>query len=85
MQNRITPDNTEFAILCFEGPDRYSLAGGLGVRASSLSTALARMGFSTHLFFVGDPGLQGIEERFGKRLTMHRWCQWISEYYPGGV
>jgi glycosyltransferase involved in cell wall biosynthesis len=85
MQTRVTRDNTEFAILCFEGPDQYSLAGGLGVRISSLSTTLARMGFRTHLFFVGDPRLQQAEERCRGRLALHRWCQWISEYHPGGV
>jgi glycosyltransferase involved in cell wall biosynthesis len=85
MQTRVTPDNTEFAILCFEGPDQYSLAGGLGVRISTLSTTLARMGFRTHLFFIGDPTLGGAEERCRGRLALHRWCQWISQYHPGGV
>ena len=85
MHRRMTPDNTEFAILCFEGPDQYSLAGGLGVRISTLSTTLARMGFRTHLFFIGDPRLQQAEERCRGRLVLRRWCQWISEYYPDGV
>jgi len=51
----ISPDNTEFVILCFEGPDRYSIAGGLGIRIQNLSSTLAKMGFWTHLFFIGDP------------------------------
>jgi hypothetical protein len=28
---RIAPENTQFVVLCFEGPDEYSMAGGLGV------------------------------------------------------
>ncbi len=41
--DRFTPENTEFVILSFEGPDQpYSQAGGLGVRVSNLSIALAR-------------------------------------------
>ena len=58
-QRNITPENTEFVILSFEGPDGYSLAGDLGVRVNYLSATLARMGFTTHLFFVGDPRLPG--------------------------
>ncbi len=85
MQTRVTRDNTEFAILCFEGPDQYSMAGGLGVRISTLSTTLARMGFRTHLFFVGDPGLKQAEERCRGKLALHRWCQWISQHHPSGV
>ncbi|MBI4301743.1 MAG: glycosyl transferase family 1, partial [Chloroflexi bacterium] len=77
----ITPENTEFVILSFEGPDRYSLAGGLGVRVSHLSETLAGMGFPTHLIFVGDPHRQGEEHRHEGMLTLHRWCQWISQYY----
>ncbi len=84
-QGNITPENTEFVVLCFEGPDRYSLAGGLGVRIDNLSATLAKMGFATHLFFIGDPELPGEEGRYGGKLTLHRWCQWISAYYPHGV
>ena len=81
----ITPENTEFVILCFEGPDRYSLAGGLGVRIDNLSATLAEMGFRTHLFFIGDPRLPGEEVRRRGKLVLHRWGQWIGRYYPGGV
>lgn len=81
----ITAENTEFVILCFEGPDVYSMAGGLGVRIANLSRALAGLGFRTHLFFIGDPHLEGEEVRVGGKLVLHRWCQWISEYYPEGV
>jgi glycosyltransferase involved in cell wall biosynthesis len=35
------------------------------------------------LWFVGAPELPGIERR--GRLVLHRWCQWISRYHPGGV
>ena len=74
-----------FALLSFEGPDPYSKAGGLGSRVTELSEALARLGYETHLFFVGDPSLPGSEARFDGNLTVHRWCQWISQYHPGGV
>ena len=84
-RQNITTENTEFVILSFEGPDRYSLAGGLGVRATNLSLTLAHMGFKTRLIFIGDPELNGEEVSNGGRLTFHRWCQWISKYYPEGV
>jgi glycosyltransferase involved in cell wall biosynthesis len=84
-QRNITPENTEFVILCFEGPDSYSMAGGLGVRIEHLSSTLAKMGFVTHLFFIGDPEHQGEEVRCKGKLVLHRWCQWISRYYPNGV
>jgi glycosyltransferase involved in cell wall biosynthesis len=84
-QQGITAENTEFVILSFEGPDGYSLAGGLGVRVTNLSRALVRMGFRTHLIFIGDPKEKGEEISNGGRITLHRWCQWISEYYPNGV
>jgi len=81
----ITPDNTVFVILSFEGPDAYSSAGGLGVRVDGLSRTLASTGFPVHLFFIGDPRLRGEEMMMAGRLALHRWCQWISEYYPRGV
>lgn len=81
----ITTDNTVFVLLSFEGPDRYSLAGGLGVRITNLAQALAHTGFETHLFFIGDPKKKGEETANGEKLVLHRWCQWISEYYPNGV
>jgi glycosyltransferase involved in cell wall biosynthesis len=77
-----------FILLSFEGPDPYAKAGGLASRETELSEALADFGYDVHLFFVGDPLLPGIETREqgqGGRLTLHRWCQWISRYHPGGV
>lgn len=71
--------------MSFEGPDQYSTAGGLGVRVAELSRALAECGFRTHLFFVGDPAGPPVEEMLDGRLTVRRWCQWISRYYPNGV
>lgn len=71
--------------MSFEGPDRYSLAGGLGVRVTHLSESLASMGYDTHLLFVGNPFREGRESRLDGKLTLHRWCQWISRYHPGGV
>jgi len=83
-QSALTPDNAIFIIVSFEGPDAYSQAGGLGVRVSGLSAALAAARYETHLFFIGDPSLAG-EERIGDRLTLHRWAQWLSAGCPRGV
>ncbi|NLB35093.1 MAG: glycosyltransferase family 4 protein, partial [Elusimicrobia bacterium] len=86
---RFTPETTEFVILSFEGPDNYALAGGLSTRVRGLAHNLAEMGYTTHLFFLGDPSAPGLEEwgppDFPGKLYYHRWCQWISRHYPGGV
>lgn len=74
-----------FVLLSFEGPDPYSRAGGLAARVSGLAWALAEEGFETHLFFIGSPDLPGCEITCGGKLHLHRWCQWISRYHPGGV
>src|ERR671936_1817642 len=74
-----------FCILSFESPDVYSQAGGLGTRVKELARALARLGYTAHLFFVGDPTLPGEQSAVAGRLRLHRWCQWISAYHPGGV
>ena len=80
------PSNLEFVILSFEGPDQpYSQAGGLGVRVTNLTEAMARQGFTTHLFFLGDPDLPNYEERFDGNLKLNRWCQWQSRYHRSGV
>lgn len=85
MLPQIRPHNTTFVLLSFEGPDIYSQAGGLGVRMAELGRALAQAGFTTHLFFVGDPYKPGEEVQEDGRFILHRWCQWISAYYPSGV
>lgn len=85
MDGALHPDNTTFVVLSFEGPDAYAQAGGLGIRVRELTSALAEKGFPVHLIFVGDPGEPGHEVRSGGRLTLHRWCQWISRYHPAGV
>lgn len=81
----ISPDNTLFVMLCFEGPDVYSTAGGLGTRVAELSEALANQGYTTHLIYIGDPWLPAIETRLDGRLILKRWSQWVSKYYPNGV
>jgi len=81
----LDPVRTVFVILSFEGPDVYSQAGGLGVRVKGLSRALARMGYTTYLYFCGDPDLPGEEEVEDGRLHLRRWCQWISAQHRGGV
>jgi glycosyltransferase involved in cell wall biosynthesis len=73
----------QFHLLSFEGPDRYSRAGGLATRVEGLADTLAGFGFETHLWFVGDPDLPGHEIRGA--LHLHRWAQWVSRYHPDGV
>ena len=80
-----TPDRTAFVVLSFEGPDLYSQAGGLGVRVKGLSRSLARRGYDTHLYFIGDPDLPGEEILEGGKLHQRRWGQWISAQHRGGV
>jgi glycosyltransferase involved in cell wall biosynthesis len=79
----VQPENAVFLLLSFEGPDPYSLAGGLGVRMSGLAQALASRGFETHLVFYGDPFLPSSEDR--GHLRLYRWGQHLSRQYPLGV
>lgn len=85
LDGAISPDNTMFVLLCFEGPDVYSTAGGLGTRVTELSEALAMQGYTTHLIFIGAPDKPNVEERVDGRLILKRWSQWLSAYYPNGV
>lgn len=85
MTEELSPQNTIFVNLSFEGPDQYAQAGGLGVRVAELDGALAARGYDTHLLFVGDPDLAGRETRENGHLILHRWCQWLSRDYPAGV
>jgi glycosyltransferase involved in cell wall biosynthesis len=81
----ISPANTLFVLLSFEGPDIYSTAGGLGTRVTELSEALATQGYTTHLIFIGDPTKPSVETRVDGRLILKRWSQWVSKYYLNGV
>lgn len=81
----LTPDNTEFVVLSFEGPDPYCRAGGLGVRVTELTRALAARGFDTHLYFVGDPEAPTEQQVEDLPLYYHRWSQWVSRHHPRGV
>jgi glycosyltransferase involved in cell wall biosynthesis len=81
----ISPQNTIFVMLSFEGPDVYSTAGGLGTRVTELSEALATQGYTTHLIYIGDPSKPSTEVRADGRLILKRWSQWISKYYVNGV
>lgn len=74
----------QVVILSFEGPDRYAMVGGLGVRVNELAIALDDAGKRSDLIFVGDPHLDAVESR-GAALTLRRWCQWISLHHPLGV
>jgi glycosyltransferase involved in cell wall biosynthesis len=78
-----TPQTLEVVMVSFEGPDRYSLAGGLGVRAREMTRAFAAAGYATTLVFVGDPELPAEETSEGVRLM--RWCQEVSRHCPSGV
>jgi len=73
----------QFHVLSFEGPDAYARIGGLASRVEGLTECLVALGFETHHWFVGDPSLPGHQTR--QQLHLHRWCQWISRYRPGGV
>lgn len=81
----LNPENTTFIVVSFEGPDPYSQAGGLGIRVTGLVRELAESGYSTRLFFIGDPNLPGEERGVDGKLTLHRWGQWISQHHRGGV
>lgn len=81
----ISPEESVFALVSFEGPDLYSQAGGLGVRMAGLARTLAQAGYETHLFFIGDPAMPGEERQLDGRLVLHRWGQWISRNCPSGV
>ncbi|HVB22367.1 MAG TPA: glycosyltransferase family 4 protein [Ktedonobacteraceae bacterium] len=85
IEGAVSPKNTLFVMLCFEGPDVYSTAGGLGTRVTELSEALAKQGYTTHLIFIGDPSKPGTELRENGHLILERWSQWVSRYYPNGV
>jgi glycosyltransferase involved in cell wall biosynthesis len=79
----LTPDTLEVVMVSMEGPDQYSQAGGLGVRARELCRALAALGFRTTLVFVGDPARPAAEVQEGVRLL--RWAQEVSRRHPAGV
>lgn len=79
----LSPETLEFLLVAFEGPDPYSLAGGLGVRVREFARAAASLGYTTTVAFVGDPDLPADEERAGVRLL--RWCQHLSRHNPVGV
>jgi glycosyltransferase involved in cell wall biosynthesis len=78
-----TPATLEIAMVSFEGPDQYSQAGGLGVRAKEICRAFASMGFRTTLYFVGDPAMPATETVESLRLV--RLCQAVSRLHPAGV
>jgi len=79
----LTPESLEVVMVSFEGPDRYSQAGGLGVRARELCRATAALGHPTTLVFAGDPERPAEEVVDGVRLV--RWAQDVSRRFPAGV
>jgi glycosyltransferase involved in cell wall biosynthesis len=83
-RRRLGPDRIQVVLLSFEGPDRYSAAGGLAIRVNGLAESLVQTGYAVHLFFVGDPDRPGVETAAGG-VVLHRWCQAISRHASGGV
>jgi glycosyltransferase involved in cell wall biosynthesis len=79
-----SPLPSNAVILAFEGPDPYSMVGGLGTRVTEMSAALAEAGIKTTLIFVGDPERQAVEQA-APNLEYRRWCQWISRYHASSV
>jgi glycosyltransferase involved in cell wall biosynthesis len=79
----LTPQTLDVVMVSMEGPDQYSQAGGLGVRAREFCRATAALGFRTTLVFVGDPSRPAEESVDGVRLV--RWAQDISRRHPSGV
>src|SRR5439155_10120066 len=78
-----TPETLEVVMVSFEGPDQYSQAGGLGVRARELCRGFAAAGFRTTPAFVGDPEKPAEDDDQGVHLL--RWCQVLSRRSPSGV
>jgi glycosyltransferase involved in cell wall biosynthesis len=83
LERVFTPATLEIAMVSFEGPDQYSQAGGLGVRAKEMCRAFAAAGFHTTLYFVGDPDKPAFEDVEGLRLV--RICQSVSRLHRAGV
>jgi glycosyltransferase involved in cell wall biosynthesis len=79
----LTPELLDVVMVSLEGPDQYSQAGGLGVRAREFCRATAALGHRTTLVFVGDPDKPAGETAGGVRLL--RWAQEISRRHPAGV
>ena len=71
-------------LLCFEGPDRYSNVGGLGVRVTELAQALCADGISTELIFIGDPALP-IDSTLEDGARLRRVLKEVSTEFPAGV
>lgn len=83
MFQRISPNNTTFVLLSFEGPDKYSLVGGLGTRVSELSNIIDFNGFENHIFFIGAPYMPEVSKI--KNTWRRRFCRRISMKYPDNV
>jgi len=79
----LTPATLDVVMVSMEGPDQYSQAGGLGVRARELCRATAAQGHRTTLIFVGDPDKPAEEVVDGVHLV--RWAQDVSRRHPAGV
>lgn len=79
------PRPRDVILVAFEGPDPYSLVGGLATRMNDLAEALVARGHRVRHIFIGDPHLAATEERLDGRLVLERWSQWISAHHPTDV
>lgn len=79
----MSPKNTAFVLLSFEGPDKYSLVGGLGTRMVELSRAMSDNGFFNSFFFIGDPAME--PKVVEGTTTFYRECRNTAAMYPDGV
>ena len=81
MSSLFSTENIVFVLMSFEGPDKYSLVGGLGTRIMELARVISEENYKVHTFFVGDPYLP--ENTTIGNITYHRKCKNISSESSG--
>ena len=77
MSSLFSTENIVFVLMSFEGPDKYSLVGGLGTRIMELARVISEENYKVHTFFVGDPYLP--ETTNIGNTTFYRKCRNILE------
>ncbi len=82
--NYLDSDNVAFSLVSFEGPDPWSMVGGLGVRVRELSELLVSLGYETEVYFVGDPE-KPQSETTPSGVHLFRAAQQESRLLGGGV
>ena len=81
MSSLFSTENIVFVLMSFEGPDKYSLVGGLGTRIMELARVISEENYKVHTFFVGDPYLP--ENTSIGNINFYRQCQNISRESSG--